>query len=74
MTARAWRRIVDAIADEVDAIVTVTGSGHLRLTHPSGWFVTAAKSPGDHRSEQNLWRDIRHARRGQPRGRGVAVG
>lgn len=59
MTARAWRRIVDETATEFGCTTELTKGGHIKLEHPSGWFVIASGSPSDARAEQNLRSTLR---------------
>ena len=62
MSANEWKRTVTAIADRYGCKVERTGSGHLKLKHPFGWFVFKAGTPTSTRSARRfLEKDIRRA-------------
>lgn len=61
-----WYRRVVELATSYGAVVSHGGSGHYRIRHPSGWAVTASKSPrSESRAAWNLERDLRMAARAQ---------
>lgn len=64
MTLAAWRRIVERIAAREGARVVSTSGGHLKIVHPSGWYVFTSGTPGDWRVERNTESQIRRAKRG----------
>ena len=53
MKPAQWRRQLEQVAAEHGATVELTKGGHLRVKHPSGWFVFQASTPGDHRALMN---------------------
>ena len=42
MKPAQWRRQIEQVAAEHGATVETTNGGHLRVKHPSGWFVFQA--------------------------------
>lgn len=72
MTARAWRRELAVILDELDPGATIdsTRPGHIRITLTNGERVYASSSPSDWRTGRNTRRDILRAlRSAQPAAR-----
>lgn len=45
--------------------VSIRGSGHVRLTHPCGEFVTTSLTPSDNRTMRNVRADLRRLERKQ---------
>lgn len=64
MQSRRLREVA-AIASEFGCVVRLTNGGHLRISHPDGWFVFSPSTPGDHRRDLKNLRAIlrRFARR-----------
>jgi hypothetical protein len=63
MSRGDWRRKVDSIAREHGCEVVLMNGGHLRLKHPSGWFVHTASTPrNEKQARHHLDRDIRNAK------------
>lgn len=56
--SRNWRREIVKLAAEFGAAVE-DSSNHLRIWHPSGWFLYVSKSPSDHRALSNVRGDLR---------------
>lgn len=55
-----WKRTLAELASAFGAeVVDADGRGHLKIVHPSGWFVFVAKSPGDRRVLANIRSDLR---------------
>lgn len=61
-----WRRQIDDVAREHDALVIEDGK-HLRIQHSDGWRVIVARTPSDWRAIANVRRDIRRAMTTPPR-------
>lgn len=59
MSSAAWRREVDELAAEYGCTVERTDGNHLRLKHPSGWFVICSSSPSDPMALRYLRSDLR---------------
>jgi ribosomal protein L35 len=57
----------DSIRDLLKAgwTMKVTGSKHLKLTHPNGTHVITSSTSSDWRSHQNFLRQVRQAERGE---------
>jgi len=63
VNASGWRRAVGELAAAHGCTVERTRGDHLRIVHPSGWFVFASSTPGDHRALRNAAAEIRRHRR-----------
>lgn len=57
--SRHWRRAIEELAEEFGATVEESRGDHLRIRHPSGWFLSVSKSPSDHRALANVRGDLR---------------
>lgn len=57
--SRNWRRQVEDLARDHGCTVEDTHGDHLKLAHPSGWFLFVSKSPSDHRALSNVKSDLR---------------
>lgn len=63
MSRSEWARTVESIAKQNGLAVEPTGKNHMRLKHPSGWFVFTAGTPSSVKSARRLLeQDIRRAR------------
>lgn len=58
-TSKHWRRTIEDLAREFGCTVEDSRGDHLKLTHPSGWFLFVSKSPSDHRALSNVRGDLR---------------
>lgn len=58
-------RAIHDLAAKYGCTVLPTGGGHLKLRHPSGWFVFTASTPGDRRALKNVEAQLRRARYGR---------
>lgn len=57
--SRRWRDQVRELAEEFGCTLEESPGGHLKLAHPSGWFLFVSKSPSDHRALANVKSDLR---------------
>jgi class 3 adenylate cyclase len=63
VSASSWRRAVGELAAAHGCTMERTRGDHLRIVHPSGWFVFAASTPGDHRALHHVTAELRRRRR-----------
>lgn len=55
-----WKRTLAVLASAFGAnVVDADGRGHIKIVHPSGWFLFVPKSPGDRRVLTNIRSDLR---------------
>lgn len=74
MASKRTERLLRGLSKDTRAVVRQcvrtgwtldgTGSGHVRLTHPSGSIITVASSPSDWRALQDLKARVRRAEKG----------
>lgn len=57
--SRNWRRDVEDLAKKFGATLEESRGDHLKIVHPSGWFLFVSKSPSDHRALSNVKSDLR---------------
>lgn len=57
--SKNWRRAIEDLAREFGCELDQSKGDHLRLVHPSGWFLFVSKSPSDHRALANVKSDLR---------------
>jgi hypothetical protein len=46
--------------------ITLTGRGHIRVTHPNGRHIITAATTSDHRAWRNFMRNVRQIEEGKP--------
>jgi hypothetical protein len=62
VSASSWRRAVEDLAAVHGCKVERTRGDHLRISHPSGWFVFTSSTPSDHRALRHVAAAIRRHR------------
>lgn len=72
MNAAGWRRAVDEFAAAHGCTVERTRGDHLRISHPSGWFVFTPSTPSDHRALRHVVAEVRRRTRAAAPSRGGA--
>jgi len=66
MSQRSWRRIVDGVAAEFGATVSLTGGSHLKVVIPGCAAVYCGGSPtSENRETKNLRAALRRAASGR---------
>lgn len=61
--SRTWLRDVRALAERFGCTLEI--DRHIKIVHPSGWFVFASKSPSDPKALRYVESDLNKKARGR---------